>query len=117
MATRSARPQSSRENLRAAICLLALSTSRPPDLDEILAGTEKCSAELTETPEVDSLSAVSLSENELADVVEGLENFDRDEEVDEVLSPMALKDKVLDRLAEVLARFKTDRRWESKNYT
>ena len=107
------------EDLEDAVCLLALITKRAPDLD----GSVLPDEELPRPRKSSGLTAVTDDER-------GSENGDDDQEVDsdsdvdgnpskewedrqigedrdERQKPIALQNKVLDRLAETLARFKS----------
>jgi len=106
------------ENFHSAICLLALITQRPPDLDKLLGESQ------TEGPQshpVRSQTTVSLANDQDSNLDEYFnvvdEEHDDDFELDVTTGDVKnqvciteLQNKVLDRLAETLARFKSDRR-------
>lgn len=91
------------DNLHKAICLLALVEQRPPHLHDLLSEYE------------------DISHGKDDDLVADGEELEEDHEMTEVNDSVddqsnlaSLRDKVLDRLAETLARFKTDPRDKRK---
>jgi hypothetical protein len=103
------------ENLRAAICVLALIAERPQDLNELLSSDERSGDQNDENLPIRSTSAktkpcttASDVDTDFEDPAEDLEIIDVDEGVDKQPYLAVLRDKVLDRLAETLSRFKSD---------
>jgi hypothetical protein len=102
------------ENLRAAICVLALITQRPQDLDELLPGNDRSGVEsndnlhTTGALKSEVRTTDSVVDSDLDDLEDDLEVIEVDERVAEQSSLAKLQDRVLDRLAETLARFKSD---------
>jgi hypothetical protein len=92
------RPRDSpQNNLHAAICLLKLITARPANLDELLIDVKEPVAENTS------------SSDEAEDDTEGLEDIEISSTDDEKNRDLGtLQNKVLDRLAEILARYKSN---------
>ncbi|KAI1635874.1 hypothetical protein F4809DRAFT_612245 [Biscogniauxia mediterranea] len=116
-------PPSVEENLRAAICLLVLIGERPQDLDELLSRDERIDersgdendenlpirATSAKTNVYTTASDADMDfEDSLEDLAEDLETIDVDENKDKQSYLTELRDRVLDRLAETLARFKSD---------
>ncbi|KAF2785723.1 hypothetical protein K505DRAFT_344417 [Melanomma pulvis-pyrius CBS 109.77] len=105
-------------NLHDAICLLALIAQRPRDLNRLLGNIHEQNPEVlassSNTNDSDlSDSDSNVDEDSNADFedfegVSELSNTDGDVSNEVYISD--LRNKVLDRLAETLARFKTDRR-------
>ena len=83
--------------LHTAICLLSLITERPPDLFELL--------EQNNVPANDDVDDADV---DLEDVEEDSEITGAEEEAKSQAHLAVLRNKVLDRLAETLARFKSD---------
>jgi hypothetical protein len=89
------------EQLHPSICLLRLLVERPANLDELVLDYKKASSETSNSDDAES------GED---DLVEGLDDV-------EIISFEAMKERdlkdlrnrVLDRLAEILARYKSDR--------
>lgn len=98
-----AKPPHIQENLYAAICVLALISQRPQGVDELLTRNEKSA---------DRNSEKACTESDSEDCAQDLEITEEDEDVgeseEEPLHLTQLRDKVLNRLAETLARFKSD---------
>lgn len=91
------RPHNSpQDHLHAAICLLGLITARPANLDELLIESEEPIAEKTSFDD-DAEDDIEIPEDDKINNTE-----DRKRDLD------ALRNKVLDRLAETLARYKSD---------
>jgi hypothetical protein len=92
------RPQDSPQNqLHKAICLLSLITARPADLDDLPVDSKE--------PETKDASS------ETEDDAEDLEDAEISNPEDEKKRNLdVLRNKVLDRLAETLARYKSDPR-------
>jgi hypothetical protein len=94
------------ENLHLASCLLALITERPPNLQEILAKYEdENSGMQKDDPGTDTDVSDEL-DDDADEEQEEIANITNNSGSDSYLS--TLRDKLLDRLAEVLARFKSD---------
>jgi hypothetical protein len=92
------RPRDSPQNhLHAAICLLGLIMARPASLDELLIESEEPVAEKTSSSDDADDDPEDLEDVEISNV---------DDEKKRDLD--ALRNKVLDRLAETLARYKSD---------
>ncbi|KAF1948947.1 hypothetical protein CC80DRAFT_485288 [Byssothecium circinans] len=115
MTSRSAGAPSTSENLRAAICMLAWITKRPHDLDELLPGNDRSGVESNDNlptgarpPTTEVGATVSAIDSDFEDSAEDLEVIEDDEGMDEQSYLAVLQDRVLDRLAETLARFKSD---------
>ena len=100
-------------DLDNAICLLALLTRRPPDIEEILPQRPKDASEerpveqgQSEVHDAETLLAESDADVDEADELDNSQAIDADPENQQSL--IQLKNKVLDRLAETLARFKSE---------
>ena len=101
--TTSAGFQSITQDLDVAISVLALITRRPQDLDKL---------QREQGATTNAYSALELlleqGEHEPGDEIDSSEDGDVDSQLDP--DPGTLRNKVLDRLAETLARYKTDPR-------
>jgi hypothetical protein len=118
----SAGSRSLEENLHAAICVLALILQRPQDLHELLAREQGSNDENDENLPIRTTSVTAEScdaaevgkegyfDTDFEDPEEEYEIIDVDEGLDNKSNLAVLRDKVLDRLAESLARFKSDPR-------
>ena len=86
------------QQLREAICLLTLITSRPPNFDELFPVDDNNGAEST-----------VLTDDEEDDLEDELENpkVGGSGEGEAQIDLVILRNRVLDRLAEVLARYKS----------
>ena len=93
------RPRDSPQNhLNATICLLGLITARPANLDELLIEREEPVAEKASSGGDDAENDIETPEDdEISSTVD-----EKKRDLD------ALRNKVLDRLAEALARYKSD---------
>lgn len=89
------------QQLHSSICLLRILTERPANLDDFVLDPAATSPNETTSDNADS------GEEDPGEDLEDLES--RDTESTEDRNPKALRNRVLDRLAEILARFKSDR--------
>ncbi|EPE30438.1 HIT/MYND zinc finger-like protein [Glarea lozoyensis ATCC 20868] len=89
------------EQLQPSICLLRLLAERPANLDELVANNKKTSSETSSSSDAES------GEDDLVEGVDDVENISSEEV--EKRDLQELRNKVLDRLAEILARYKSDR--------
>ena len=91
------------EQLRLSVCLLRLLTERPENIDDLDLDHKEAFSKKGITDNADSGDAYPE---------EDLENIESigDEDMEES-RPKILRDKVLDRLAEILARYKSDRKF------
>ncbi|KAF3041850.1 hypothetical protein E8E11_008031 [Didymella keratinophila] len=111
-------PSFQKGDLQDAICLLALTTERPRELDTVVSGLRSRHADInvSSTEEIDSLKKdanVNMDEQEERgndeDIDMDFEVFEDGNATGDQQSLASLRNKVLDRLAEILARMKTDR--------
>ena len=111
-------PRSTAEDLDDAICLLALVTKRPPNIEGLLVPSREAQKDDTLKPTLDvaRIEAPAIEAGVLqveTDVgVDGIEELDDlqiiDTKKDEQQDTAELQSKVLDCLAETLAKFKSD---------
>jgi hypothetical protein len=106
---------SPRENLHDAICVLALIIERPHNLDEQLSSHERKGDQNDPILPMGSTSIQTKApptsldvETDCEDPTEDTEAMDVDGSIDKQSYLAVLRDKVLDRLAETLARSKSD---------
>jgi hypothetical protein len=106
---------SPRQNLHDAICLLALIIERPHNLDEQLSSHERNSDQndqilptVSTSIQTDAPPTALDVDTDCEDPTEDAEAMDVDGGIDKQSYLAMLRDKVLDRLAETLARFKSD---------
>jgi hypothetical protein len=95
--------------------MLALITERPQDFDELLPGNDRSGVGSNDNiptgarpSKTEVRSTVSAVDSDFEDSAEDPEAIEVDEGVNEQPSLAVLQDRVLDRLAETLARFKSD---------
>jgi hypothetical protein len=98
---------STQELLQAGICLLALLTERPQDLGQVETGHQRLCVEYSEDTLNDAEKGVASDDE---GDTEELELIDTEDDVGEQLYLISLPTKLLDRLAEMLARFNTDQK-------
>jgi hypothetical protein len=105
-------------DLQDAICLLALITERPQGLDTVAPGLRSCHADIdvSSTEQSNSLERNANVNVDMEEERRKDEDEDMDFEVFEHANATgdqqyldSLRNRVLDRLAEILARVKTDR--------
>jgi hypothetical protein len=100
MSTRNESPTLLLEQLHLSISLLGLLTERPADLDELILDNKELFLENRVSENADSREDAPEDDLEDVEIISAQDEKQR--------NPKVLRNKVLDRLAETLARYKSD---------